>query len=130
MDIFKIIGIGLAGGILSLTLKQYKKEYAVAVGLITVAVIFFFALGTVETVISGIMSITERSGVDTRYFTAVMKVVGIAYITQFGAEILRDGGEGAIAVKVEMAGKILILGLTLPIITEFLEVCINALSSV
>ena len=116
MDIFKIIGVGLIGGILSMTVKQYKKEYAL--------------LDTLETAISQISLITEKSGVDTRYFTAVMKVVGVAYITQFGAEILRDGGEGAIALKVELAGKVFILGLTLPIVTEFLEVCVNALSAV
>ena len=119
MDIFKIIGVGLIGGILSMTVKQYKKEYAL-----------FFTLDTLETAISQISLITEKSGVDTRYFTAVMKVVGVAYITQFGAEILRDGGEGAIALKVELAGKVFILGLTLPIVTEFLEVCVNALSAV
>lgn len=127
MDIFKIIGVGLIGGILSMTVKQYKKEYALLVALATVTVILFF---TLETAISQISLITEKSGVDTRYFTAVMKVVGVAYITQFGAEILRDGGEGAIALKVELAGKVFILGLTLPIVTEFLEVCVNALSAV
>ena len=121
MDIFKIIGVGLIGGILSMTVKQYKKEYALLVALATVTVILFFTLDSL---------ITEKSGVDTRYFTAVMKVVGVAYITQFGAEILRDGGEGAIALKVELAGKVFILGLTLPIVTEFLEVCVNALSAV
>lgn len=130
MDIFRIIGIGLVGGILSMTVKQYKKEYAVLVGLATVLCILFFTLDTLEEAIASVMLITEKSGVDTRYFVAVMKVVGVAYITQFGAEILRDGGEGAIALKVELAGKIFILGLTLPIITEFLEVCVNALSAV
>ena len=129
MDIFKIIGVGLIGGILSMTVKQYKKEYALLVALATVTVILFFTLDTLETAISQISLITEKSGVDTRYFTAVMKVVGVAYITQFGAEILRDG-EGAIALKVELAGKVFILGLTLPIVTEFLEVCVNALSAV
>ena len=130
MDIFKIIGVGLIGGILSMTVKQYKKEYALLVALATVTVILFFTLDTLETAISQISLITEKSGVYTRYFTAVMKVVGVAYITQFGAEILRDGGEGAIALKVELAGKVFILGLTLPIVTEFLEVCVNALSAV
>lgn len=130
MDIFRIIGIGLVGGILSMTVKQYKKEYAVLVGLATVLCILFFTLDTLEEAIASVMLITEKSGVDTRYFVAVMKVVGVAYITQFGAEILRDGGEGAIALKVELAGKVFILGLTLPIITEFLEVCVNALSAV
>lgn len=130
MDIFKIIGIGLVGGVLSMTVKQYKKEYAILVGLATVTVILFFTLDTLSSAISQISLITEKSGVDTRYFVAVMKVVGVAYVTQFGAEILRDGGENAIALKVELAGKIFILGLTLPIVAEFLEVCINAISAV
>ncbi len=130
MDIFKIIGIGLTGGILSMTVKQYRREYGLLVGLATAICILFLTLDTLGTVIGQISLITEKSGVDTRYFTAVMKVVGVAYITQFGAEILRDGGEGAVAMKVELAGKIFILGLTLPIITEFLEVCVNALSAV
>lgn len=130
MDIFKIIGIGLVGGILSMTVKQYKKEYAVLVGLVTVTVILFMTLDTLGDAIYSVRLITEQSGVDTRYFTAVIKVVGVAYVTQYGAEILRDGGEGAVALKVELAGKVFILGLTLPIITEFLEVCINALSAV
>ena len=130
MDIFKIIGIGIVGGVLSITVNQYRKEYALLVGLASVLAILFLSLGTLETAIEEISLITEKTGVDIRYFTAVIKVVGIAYITQFGAEILRDGGEGAIALKVEMAGKIFILGLTVPIVTEFLEVCINALSAV
>ncbi len=130
MDIFKIIGAGLIGGILSIVIKQYKKEYAVLIGLVTVTVIMFFTADTLSSAVEQISLLTEKSGVDTRYFTAVMKVVGVAYITQFGAEILRDGGEGAIALKVELAGKIFILGLTLPIVTEFLEVCVDALSAV
>lgn len=44
MDIFKIIGVGLIGGILSMTVKQYKKEYALLVALATVTVIFFLRL--------------------------------------------------------------------------------------
>ena len=65
-----------------MTVKQYKKEYALLVALATVTVILFFTLDTLETAISQISLITEKSGVDTRYFTAVMKVVGVAYITQ------------------------------------------------
>lgn len=130
MDIFRIIAIGLIGGILTMTVRQYKSEYGILVALVTVTVILFLTLDTLSAAIEQITAITEKSGVDTRYITAVMKVVGVAYITQFGAEMLRDSGEGAIAMKVELAGKVFILGLTLPIVSEFLEVCVNALSTV
>ncbi len=113
-----------------MTVRQYKKEYAALVGLAVITVILFFTLDTLGETIRTVSDVTEKSGVDAKYFTAVIKVVGVAYITQFASEILRDGGENAIAVKVELAGKVFILGLTLPIVTEFLEVCINALSAV
>ena len=129
MDIFKIIGVGLVGGVLSMTVKQYKKEYAILVGLATVVVILFFTLDTLSTAIAQISLITEKSGVDVRYFVAVMKVVGVAYITQFGAEILRDGGENAIAPKVELAGPVFMLGLTLQIGTVFQGGVVDALSA-
>ena len=78
MDIFKIIGVGLIGGILSMTVKQYKKEYALLVALATVTVILFFTIDTLETAISQISLITEKSGVDTRYFTASSTFKAIA----------------------------------------------------
>lgn len=130
MYIFRIIAIGLVGGILAVTVRQYKPEYGVLTAICTAAVILFFTLDTLSSAIDRMMKLTEQSGVDIKYITAVIKVVGVAYITQFGAEMLRDCGEGAIAMKVEMAGKVCILGLTLPVAAEFLEVCINALSAV
>lgn len=130
MDIFKITAVGFIGGMLAMTVRQYKSEYGMLVGLATVAVILFNILDSVEMIISRLLIITEKSGVDMLYFTAIIKVVGVAYITQLGAEILRDGGEGAIALKLELAGKTIILGLTLPIITELLEVCIDAILAV
>ncbi len=64
------------------------------VALATVTVILFFTLDTLETAISQISLITEKSGVDTRYFTAVMKVVGVAYITQFGRKYCVTAARG------------------------------------
>lgn len=130
MDIFKIIGIGLIGGFLSLTVKEYRKEYAVLIGVATSIAILMGIADMLKEVIDAFWELTEKSGVDMKYFVIVIKVVGVAYITQFASEVLRDGGENATALKVELAGKVFILGLTLPILTSFLEVCINALNSI
>ena len=130
MDIFKIVLIGITGGMLSLFLKEYRREYAVVSGLITAAIVMNYSVECLMSVIKSIQYITEKSGVDIKYFTIVLKVVGVAYVSQFGGELLRDCGEGAVASKVELAGKIFILYLTIPIITSFLNVCIEAVSSI
>ena len=118
-DIFKIIGFALAGGLLSLTLKEYRKDFAVLVGIATAVAVLMLSADMIGDVL-----------VEFSALTAVIKVVGVAYITQFAAEVLRDSGENAVALKVELAGKVFILGLTLPIIKSFLEVCIGALESI
>ena len=130
MDIFKIVLIGMTGGMLSLFLKEYKREYAVVTGLITAAIVMSSSVECLMSVIESIRYITEKSGVDIKYFTIILKVVGVAYVSQFGGELLRDCGEGAVASKVELAGKIFILYLTTPIITSFLNVCIEAVNKV
>lgn len=130
MDIFKVIGIGLIGGFLSIAVKQYRREFSVLIGAATSIAVLWGIADMLREVIDAFWSLTEQSGIDAKYFVIVIKVVGVAYITQFAAEILRDGGENASALKVELAGKIFILGLTLPILTSFLEVCINALDCI
>ncbi|MDY3030596.1 MAG: SpoIIIAC/SpoIIIAD family protein [Clostridia bacterium] len=130
MDIFKIVLTGLAGGMLSLFLREYRREYAVITGLATAAAVLGFSLDALTEVIKSIRFITEKSGVDIKYFTIISKVVGIAYISQFGGELLRDCGENAVASKVELAGKIFILYLTTPIISSFLNVCIEAVNKI
>lgn len=129
-DIVKIVGIGLVGGILAMTVRQYRHEFGMLAGLATVVVIFIYAADMLGGIISGMENLINETGVEVKYFTSVVKVVGIAYITQFGAEILRDSGENAVALKLELAGKIFIMGLTLPIISDFLHACMEAVNMI
>lgn len=130
MDVFKLVAIGLSGGMAALFLKNYKPEYAIMVSLVTAAIILLSAAQSLSGLSEQLALLTEKSGVDAKYFKIVIKVVGVAYITQFAGELLRDAGEGAIASKLELAGKIFILTLTLPVIKGFLEVCIEAVGCI
>ena len=52
----------------------------------------------------------------------MLKITGIAYLSQFGMQICADAGEGAIAAKIELAGKILIMTVSAPILLAVLDV--------
>ena len=128
MDVFKIVGIALTGAILSLTVKEYRRELSVCIGIITGIILLFSVVQGLYGIFSQTHNIILKSGVKTEYLTAILKVVGISFITQFSAEVCRDAGQNAIASKLEISGKILILTFTLPIISDFLDICINALN--
>jgi stage III sporulation protein AD len=73
--------------------------------------------------------IAVNANVNLIYVETILKIVGIAYIAEFGAQITKDAGQGAIASKIELAGKILILAMAIPILTVIIETIINLIPS-
>ena len=116
MDVFKIVGIGLVGTVMALVLKQSKPELAILVSMATAVVIFLFAAPYFKAVMDMFDELTEMAGINPLHVGLVLKIIGVAYVVQFGAELCRDAGEGAIATKIELGGKITLLAMSMPII--------------
>jgi stage III sporulation protein AD len=129
-ELIKIAGVGFVGGMLALTVKKDKPEAALLTALGTAVLILISVTEKIGGIINDLRIMIENCGVDIKYFVIAIKAVGIAYIAQFTAEILRDCGEGAIASKVEAAGKISILSLAMPVMTSFLELCVRVVNSI
>ncbi len=129
-ELIKIVGIGFAGGLLAITVRKERPEFAMLIMLAASAVILFCVSENIAGVITELRAAIEGCGVDIRYFIICIKAAGMAYIAQFAAEILRDSGEGAIASKVEAAGKIAILALTLPVMKSLLEMCVRVVNGI
>ena len=55
------------------------------------------------------------------FFPVIIKVLAVAYITDFTAQLCRDSGENAIGSKVELAGKVMIFYLAMPVLSAILE---------
>lgn len=94
-------------------------------------------LGGVVIMISGVVA-DARSIVEsfsgnsqiTRYWSVMLRALGIAVLCRICTDVCRDCGESAIAGGVETAGKISILALSLPMIEEIIEYARDLLSRV
>jgi stage III sporulation protein AD len=87
--------------------------------------IFLFLIDQIQSIIEMIERLAANANVNLVYVETILKIIGIAYIAEFAAHITRDAGQGAIAAKVELAGKILILAMAVPIITVIIETIIT-----
>ena len=121
MDIAKIIGIAFIAVIIISIIKQSRPEFTVYVSIIGGAIILYLVISKLTPIISMLKNLSNKMGVSSKFFTILIKITGIAYLTEFGANVCRDSGETAIASKVELAGKILIIGLSIPILTTLME---------
>lgn len=122
MEAIKIIGVGLIALIVIIIIKQYKPEFAIYISLISGIIIIFLVFGKLSGIISILTDLSKKAGINATYLSIILKITGIAILTEFGVSICKDAGETAIASKIELGGKIIIISISVPIIAALLEV--------
>ncbi|MCM3224523.1 MULTISPECIES: stage III sporulation protein AD [Bacillaceae] len=121
MDIIIIVSIGIVASLLALIVKEQNSSIAFFVVVVTGIIIFLFILQKITGILLLIEQLGERANVEGLYIKTILKIIGIAYITEFGAHLTRDAGLSAIAAKIELAGKIIIITVAIPILTAVIE---------
>ncbi|MCI3196575.1 stage III sporulation protein AD [Bacillus sp. HU-1818] len=129
MDIVQIVGLGLIATFLSLIVKEQKPTFAFLIVVFAGCVIFLYLVDQIYDIIRMIEKIAVNANVNMVYVETILKIVGIAYIAEFGAQLTKDAGQGAIASKIELAGKVLILVMAVPILTVIIETILGLIPS-
>ncbi|MDT3698177.1 MAG: stage III sporulation protein AD [Thermincola sp.] len=127
MEIIKIVGIGLVATVIVVIIKQQRPELAVQLSILVGAVIFTMMLGKINSVVNLLQEMARRSNISLFYMETILKIVGVAYIAEFGAQICRDAGEGAIASKIEFAAKVIVIVLAIPVIAAVFDYLLKLL---
>ncbi len=127
MDIIKIIGVGLISLIIIIIVRQYKPEFTLYVSLLAGALILLFIMDKIDGIISLLTSLSNKTAINNEFLGLLIKITGIAFLTEFAVSICKDTGESAIASKIDMGGKVIIVSMSIPIISSLLETIIEVL---
>ncbi len=125
IEILQITGVALIATFLALIVKEQKPNFAFLLIVFTGSAIFLFLVDQIYQIISMIQKLAANAKVNLVYVETILKIIGIAYIAEFAAQITKDAGQGAIASKIELGGKILILAMAIPILTVMIETIIR-----
>lgn len=121
MNVIQIVAFALMSTFIIILLKQYKSEYALLASILACGIIIFFGITKLEVIINLLNELITKIGLNKEFFEILIKITGIAYLIDFGSNICKDVGESAIASKVDFAGKVIIVTMSLPILTTLLE---------
>lgn len=124
-----IIGVGVIGVALAVLFKQYKPEYALAVSLLVGVVLFAAIAEGIAPVLDELNALLDSTQVPREYIEILLKSLGICFVTQIACDTCKDAGQGAIASKLEIAGKLAILVLSLPLFRALLAIVSTLLSA-
>lgn len=121
-EIIKIIGIGIISLIIIIIIKQYRPEFAIYVSIIAGIAIIYLIFSKLRGIIDLLKTISNKSGINNQFLELLLKITGTAFLAEFAINLCKDSGEGAIASKIEMGTKVIIVSMSIPIISSLLEV--------
>lgn len=124
-----MIGLAIITAALAIVLKQYNKEIAMLISLMGGLIILTMAVTQIAPVLSTIRGFITRTGIDNEYIQVVIKSLGLCYVTQLASDTCKDAGETAIAGKIELAGKICIIVIALPLFDNIVNIALELIAS-
>ena len=128
MEIAQIVGLAIIVTVIGTVLKQIKPEMALQLSILAGVAIFLLIMDKIRLVVDLLQKLADQANVSSYYLFIVLKIVGVAYLAEFGCQICRDAGENALATKVEIAAKIFVIVLAIPIIVAVMESMMSLLA--
>jgi len=122
MRIFQIVAVGILGTVLAITIKKQSPETAILITITASVLIFLMVLPMLGEAVNIISRLGEMADAHASYVGLALRVVGVAYMAELGASVCTDAGETAIAAKVDLAGRVIILVMALPIVIDILQI--------
>lgn len=118
---------GLIALIIIILLKQYRPEFAIYISLLTGVLILILVMDKLTGIINLLQTLASKTSINSKFLSLLIKITGIAFLSEFAVSICKDSGEAAIASKIEIGTKILIISMSIPIISGLLEIIVKIL---
>jgi stage III sporulation protein AD len=121
LEIAQIVVFALIAAFMAVILREHKPIFSMMIATVAGVAIFLRLVHYLDMVLQVLTDMTLQANISLIYLSILLKIIGIAYIAEFGAQVCRDAGEKTIGGNVEFAGKLLILVMALPLLTAVLE---------
>lgn len=125
MDIVQIVLFAMTSAMIYLILKEVQPTFAFIIVFITAMLLFLYIIEQIMIITTFIQNLAVQATIETYYLDTIFKIIGIAYIVEISANLIKDTGLTSLAGKIELVGKIFILLLALPIIQAVVEMIIH-----
>lgn len=127
MEICKIVAIGIISVILIAYLKTVNSEIAVIAGVASGLLIIILSLTYVKEFVAFFSELSGKGGLDGSVFKLSLKIIAISYLVDFSSGVASDFGQAALGEKIQFAGKVIMITLAMPLISEMIRTVVGLL---
>ena len=127
MGIFQVVGAGVLCAVLAITIKKQSPEIALIITIASSVLIFLMVLPMLTQVIGVLSQVGGMLDGGMQYVSLAFRVIGVAYMAELGASVCTDAGESAIAAKIDLGGRVIIMVMALPVVVDIVGVVLGLL---
>lgn len=122
MKIITIVGFCILAVIICKTIEKDSREIKLVAVLAVLGLVLYQSVDFISAIVDTIESLFLQAGIDDLYIEIVFKALGICYIVQLGADYCKDCGENALASQIQLAGRLAMLSISLPLFSAIIEI--------
>ena len=111
--------------LIAVKIKELDSGYGIVLSIAGCVMLMYFVVSRFRLIASYIDRLTAYVSVNISYIDVILKMIGIAYICRFSSDICKDAGCNAMASQVEMAGKITLILLSMPILMGVIDLMVT-----
>lgn len=124
-ELIKIVVVIIISAVFVTVLRNKMGEYSIVLTLAVVAIVLGMIMNNLFGAFGKISELFLKAGNTSQYFFVALKALGVSYVSAFAADLCRDFGLSALAQTSELAGKVAIFLLSLPLMTAVLETALK-----
>ena len=116
-----VVGVGIALTVFQAEFREEQPSWAVLLAVAFTGVVLLILMPEVASVVQALTALAREGSIGSFYLNPVLKTIGVAYVTSFGVQVSQEAGEAAISAMIELAGKLVILIIGLPLLQAIVQ---------
>ncbi len=125
MAILQIVAVGILSAVLALTVKRQSPDMALMISIAASVLMFLMILPMLAETVGILQRIGGMLDGGMPYIAVAVKVIGVAYMAELGSSVCTDAGESAVAARIDMAGRVMLLVLAAPVLMDLVNIILG-----
>lgn len=116
--------------VLWIVVSKQGKEFSIGLSLIACCLALMLIASYLDPVFDLIARLERLAGIQQEWISVMLKAVGIGVIVEIGSLICEDAGNAALGKTLQIAGAIVILWLSVPLMSGLIDLLERMLGEV
>ena len=125
--VIKASALAITGAMLGLVIKKHTPDMSLLLSLAVCCLVLYLALDLISDIIGFLTELSELAELKSAELGTVLKAVGIAAVSKFGASVCAEAGQSSAAVSVELLGAVAALYTSLPLMRTVMDMVVELL---